>query len=135
MVEALGIEPDERFDRGERKGPAGERSMVRYVSPLPRTADAHDQVLALFEKVRPATAQLKALPATPGAEVTVSVGLFINEPQWQAQEDIVLVRGLGIGLEPEDVATIEAMGAAFDVDIYVNYDYEDEEADTDPDEE
>jgi hypothetical protein len=48
---------------------------------------------------------------------------------------MVLVRGLGIGLEPEDVATIEAMGAAFDVDIYVNYDYEDEEADTDPDEE
>ena len=121
LIEMIGIDPEERWDRGERPGRVGERACVRYVSAPPRRANVRDHVSALLDRLAPAAPGLRAVGGAPGVEVTLSIGLFINEPQWQVEGDSVRVRGLGVSLKPDEIAAISAMGAAFDVDIYVNY--------------
>ena len=56
----------------------------------------------------------------PDTEVTLSVGYFVNQPQWQDRDEGVLVRGLGVALNTVAISLLAAMGARFDVDLYVS---------------
>jgi sulfur relay (sulfurtransferase) DsrC/TusE family protein len=61
-------------------------------------------------------------------DVTLSIGYFVNESQWQAHDAGVLVRGLGVALNAAHIEILHAMRASFDIDFYVNVnvDVEDE---------
>jgi hypothetical protein len=122
LAERAGVEPDERWNVGDT-APGGlphKRSGVRFRSPLPDETDATEQVSALLARLAVHASPIGALAAAPDTEVTLSVGYFINGPQWQEHDEGTLVRGLGIALNSAHIELLHAMRANFDVDIYVN---------------
>jgi hypothetical protein len=121
LAARIGVEPDERWDRGDtlRSGRTRQRSAVRYTSGFPRRVDASEQVSALLSRLATSAPHIRELSEMPGADVTLSVGYFVNEPQWQEGEDGLLVRGLGVALDTREIDLLHAMGASFDVDFYV----------------
>ena len=122
LARRIGIEPEESWSRGDPtpRGQARTRSVVRYASGLPREIKASEQISALLARLAPVAHQIANLAATPDAEVTLSIGYFINEPQWQEHDDGILVRGLGVSLNAAQIELLHQMRAEFDVDIYVN---------------
>ncbi len=122
LAARIGVDPDERWDRGDAlpSGRVRQRSAERYTSGLDRQVAATEQVSALLSRLVASTPHIKTLSEMPGGEVTLSVGYFVNEPQWQDRDDGSLVRGLGVALDEREIALLHAMGASFDVDFYVS---------------
>jgi hypothetical protein len=122
LATRAGVEPDDRWNQGD-VAPGGrphKRSGVRFGSGLPDETDATEQVSALLARLAVHAAGIGALAAAPETEVTLSIGYFINGPQWQEHDEGALVRGLGVALNSAHVELLHAMRANFDVDIYVN---------------
>lgn len=94
--------------------------MVRYGSGLPRSADASKQVRAVLRRVAGCASQIRSVSEETDSEVTLSIGYFVTEPQWQEDEAGFVVRGLGVALSPADVTALNALGAAFAVDFYLD---------------
>jgi hypothetical protein len=118
----IGLEPDEKWTQGE-VAPGGRRysrSGVRYGSGLARETDASEQVSAVPARLAAHASDIAAVAAAPETEVTLSIGYFINEPQWQEHDEGALVRGLGVALTSAHDELLHTMRASFDVDIYVN---------------
>ena len=124
LVARIGIDPDEHWDRGDAlpSGSSRTRSAVRYASELPRQVAATEQVSALLRRLFRNAPQIKALSETAETEVTLSVGYFVNESQWQDRDGGFVVRGLGVALDTEEISLLSAMGASFDVDFYLSTD-------------
>jgi hypothetical protein len=121
LAEAVGIAPDESWSEGDI-GPGGrprKRSGLRFGSGLPRSTDATEQVSALLARLANHATAIGAL-ADDTTDVTLSIGYFINEPQWQEHGEGTLVRGIGVSLNPAHVELLHAMSAHFDIDIYPN---------------
>lgn len=128
LVDAVGIEPDTHWDRGDigAGGRPHKRAGARFSSRLPDETVASEQISALLARVAGAAQQIGRLAATPTTEVILSIGYFINEPQWQTDGENTLVRGLGVSLNAAHIDLLHAMHADFDIDIYVNTDTNDE---------
>jgi hypothetical protein len=125
LARRIGIEPEESWSLGDPtpRGQARTRSVVRYASGLPREIEANEQISALLARLasRPPD---REPAAAPDAEVSLNIGYFINEPQWQERDDATVARGLGVSLNAAQIELLHQMRADFDVDIYVNSEIE-----------
>ena len=120
LTERVGIEPDESWNRGDQIAKrTRKRSRVLYDSGLPREARADDQISALLARLAPAAPRIAAIAGDPTGEARLSVGYFINGPQWQGRGDRRVLRGLGVFLNSAQIELLHEMGAHFDVDIYL----------------
>lgn len=128
LVDALGIEPDTYWDRGDigAGGRPHKRAGARFNSRLPEETVANEQISALLARVAGTARQIGRLAATPETEVILSIGYFVNDPQWQIHGENTLVRGLGVSLNPAHIELLHTMHADFDIDFYVNIDNSDE---------
>lgn len=123
LGERVGIEPDESWNRGDRSGRRErERSRVLYDSGPSRKAPANDQISSLLARLAPAAQRIAALASDRNGEARLSVGYFVNAPQWQEGDGGTVLRGLGVFLSSAQVALLQGMGASFDVDIFVSED-------------
>jgi hypothetical protein len=129
LAREVALDPDEQWERGD-PGPGGRprsRSGIKFGSGLSDQTDASEQVSALLARLAPCSAAIGAL-VSEETDVTLSIGYFVNESQWQAHDAGVLVRGLGVALNAAHIEILHAMRASFDIDFYVNVnvDVEDE---------
>ncbi len=77
---------------------------MRYTSGLPREVGATEHVSALLRRLSPSAPHIGALSEIPETEVTLSVGYFVNEPQWQDRDEGFLIRGLGVALDNAEIS-------------------------------
>jgi hypothetical protein len=75
---------------------------------VPGETSASAQLSAPLTRLASSAPRIARLAAEPGREVTLSVGYFINDPQWQDHDDGTLVRGLGVALNSVQIDLLHA---------------------------
>ena len=114
LAQAIGLEPDEGWHKGQPRGrlkrPAPTNAVV-YRSPLEEAQSPSEHIAALANRLRPHTDKIRSLASREGTQgIVVRVvehTNFDNPEAW---------------VQPSDLETFAAMGATLGFDTYVYLD-------------
>ena len=115
LVRAVGLEPDEKWAKGDPLKRGGKRPYtgIRYASRLDEKQSPSDHVVALVDRLRP---HVEGIAAVSRQEATYGVTLWVVEHTHADDRQI--------DIQPEALEAIAAMETRLSVDLYF-YDEDD----------